>query len=77
MIKYEGILENARDGRYRASLITLEFGSREEIYLSGFHQLKNELQVFSRDFSCSHARVTHITITEPFKNLVQIQHCTI
>ena len=59
MIKYEGILERARDGGYRASLITLEVGSRGVINLSGFQQLKKELRVSSRDFSrfLSHHRV--------------------
>ena len=50
-IKYEGILERAQHGGYRASLITLEMGSRGVINLSGFHQLKKELQVSSSDFS--------------------------
>ena len=62
MIKYEGILQRARDGGYRASLITLEVGSRGVINLSGFHQLKKELRVSSRDFSqfsCSCNKHSH------------------
>ena len=49
-------------------LFTLEVGSRGVINLSGFHQLKKELRVSSRDFSRFLAHVLNIAaISESFK----------